>query len=506
MERLGLAVRRRHPRGRARRDRAARSRGSARRQRQVAGKARRGAHARARRRARGDAAPAGDRGRVPRRRDLPAHRARRRTSPRAWRSGSGCPAGQVTLLRQAAPLHDVGKLAIPDRILLKPGRLTEEEFEVMKTHAELGARLLSSGSSRVLQTAAVIAATHHERWDGTGYPNGCAGDAIPLVGRIVAVADVFDALTHDRPYKQAWPVEQRLRGDRALGRQPVRPARRSPPSWRCAPTWTRICDDIDNAQPRRRPGDLHRATDGDAAAPARRGLEHVDLHAPRAEPSQRRVGERPVRSLLGARERSGGAARPRRPRPSARRAGRARRSSSASCTALVAAPLRRLSATIHRSSARSWPASRRMRPTNTSSWPLASIASGYSAASGSSSTVTPGAAAEQLARALGRELLARLHVDGLGVPVDDRHAHARRRDRDRRVAEDLARLVDQLALLVGVVVARREAAGVRQRVEGDLVGVRGGRVDRRARAAARATGRAARRRRACPCPRRPGRC
>ncbi|HST32447.1 MAG TPA: HD domain-containing phosphohydrolase [Solirubrobacteraceae bacterium] len=124
--------------------------------------------------------------------------------------GLGLPAGQVTLLRQAAPLHDVGKLAIPDCILLKPGRLTDQEFDVMKTHAELGARLLSSGSSPVLQMAAVIAGTHHERWDGHGYPKGLTGEAIPLVGRIVAVADVFDALTHDRPYKPAWTVERAI--------------------------------------------------------------------------------------------------------------------------------------------------------------------------------------------------------------------------------------------------------------------------------------------------------
>jgi PAS domain S-box-containing protein len=124
--------------------------------------------------------------------------------------GLGLPAGQVTLLRQAAPLHDVGKLAIPDCILLKPGRLTEQEVEVMRTHAELGARLLSSGSSPVLQMSAVIAATHHERWDGAGYPKGLAGESIPLVGRIVAVADVFDALVHDRPYKRAWPVERAI--------------------------------------------------------------------------------------------------------------------------------------------------------------------------------------------------------------------------------------------------------------------------------------------------------
>ena len=120
----------------------------------------------------------------------------------------GLGAEEIGLLREAAPLHDVGKLAISDTILLKPGKLTAQEYEVMKTHAALGARLLSGSRSPVLQMAAVIAATHHERWDGAGYPAGLAGEAIPLVGRIVAVADVFDALTHDRPYKSAWPIEQ----------------------------------------------------------------------------------------------------------------------------------------------------------------------------------------------------------------------------------------------------------------------------------------------------------
>jgi putative nucleotidyltransferase with HDIG domain len=122
----------------------------------------------------------------------------------------GLDSEQVELVREAAPLHDVGKLAIPDTILLKPGRLTQAEYEVMKTHAMLGARLLSGSSSPVLQMGAVIAASHHERWDGAGYPAGLAGEAIPLVGRIVAVADVFDALTHDRPYKSLWPVEQAI--------------------------------------------------------------------------------------------------------------------------------------------------------------------------------------------------------------------------------------------------------------------------------------------------------
>jgi putative two-component system response regulator len=117
---------------------------------------------------------------------------------------------QVELLRGAAALHDVGKLGIPDAILLKPGRLTEHEYEVVKTHAALGERLLAGSVSPVLQMAAVIAGSHHERWDGKGYPEGLAGEAIPLVGRIVAVADVYDALTHDRPYKSLWPVERAI--------------------------------------------------------------------------------------------------------------------------------------------------------------------------------------------------------------------------------------------------------------------------------------------------------
>jgi HD-GYP domain-containing protein (c-di-GMP phosphodiesterase class II) len=115
---------------------------------------------------------------------------------------------QVKRLREAAALHDVGKIAIPDRILLKRGNLTPEEHDAMQAHAALGARLLSRSSSPVLQMAAVIAATHHEWWNGTGYPSGLGGERIPLVGRIVAVADVFDALTHERPYKAAWPVGQ----------------------------------------------------------------------------------------------------------------------------------------------------------------------------------------------------------------------------------------------------------------------------------------------------------
>jgi putative two-component system response regulator len=120
----------------------------------------------------------------------------------------GLPAEQVELIRQAAPLHDVGKIAISDLILLKPGKLTDEEFATMKTHAALGATLLSDGHSDVVQLAERIAGSHHERWDGNGYPQRLAGEQIPLEGRILAIADVFDALTHERPYKKAWPVAE----------------------------------------------------------------------------------------------------------------------------------------------------------------------------------------------------------------------------------------------------------------------------------------------------------
>ena len=117
----------------------------------------------------------------------------------------GRPAAEAALLGQAAPLHDVGKIAIPDAILLKPGLLTPDEFALIQTHATIGARLLAGGASGLIMLAQEIALTHHERWDGSGYPVGLAGPAIPLAGRIVAVADVYDALTHARPYKPAWP-------------------------------------------------------------------------------------------------------------------------------------------------------------------------------------------------------------------------------------------------------------------------------------------------------------
>lgn len=116
------------------------------------------------------------------------------------------PDDTVELIRKAAPLHDVGKIGIPDNVLLKPGKLTPEEWELMKTHTLIGSRILSRSRFPLLQMAEEIALTHHEKWDGTGYSPGLKEDAIPLAGRIVAVADVFDALTHERPYKKAWPV------------------------------------------------------------------------------------------------------------------------------------------------------------------------------------------------------------------------------------------------------------------------------------------------------------
>jgi putative two-component system response regulator len=114
------------------------------------------------------------------------------------------PENEIELIRLAAPLHDVGKIAIPDAILGKPGKLTADEFEQIKTHTTIGAQMLAGSAFALLEMAEQIALTHHEKWDGSGYPAGLAGDAIPIVGRIVAVADVFDALTHSRPYKAAW--------------------------------------------------------------------------------------------------------------------------------------------------------------------------------------------------------------------------------------------------------------------------------------------------------------
>ncbi|MGB5096323.1 MAG: HD domain-containing phosphohydrolase [Porticoccaceae bacterium] len=112
------------------------------------------------------------------------------------------------LMLHASPMHDVGKIGIPDGILLKPGKLDADEFKVMQTHTEIGAEILGGDESDLLALARIIALSHHEKWDGTGYPKGLVGAAIPMAGRIVAAADVYDALTSVRPYKDAWPTDK----------------------------------------------------------------------------------------------------------------------------------------------------------------------------------------------------------------------------------------------------------------------------------------------------------
>jgi putative two-component system response regulator len=122
----------------------------------------------------------------------------------------GLPAEEVQNLLYAAPMHDVGKIGIPDSILLKPGKLTHEEFQVMKSHTVIGANILANSNAKILQSAQQIAISHHEKWNGKGYPQGLSGDKIPMVGRIVGLIDVFDALTSRRPYKEPYPVEMAL--------------------------------------------------------------------------------------------------------------------------------------------------------------------------------------------------------------------------------------------------------------------------------------------------------
>jgi putative two-component system response regulator len=116
----------------------------------------------------------------------------------------GMPQSEVELVHRASPMHDIGKIGVPDAILLKPGKLTPEEWVVMREHTTIGSRILENSTSDLLQAGSIIAMTHHEKWDGSGYPKGLAGEDIPLYGRISAVADVFDALTSKRPYKEAF--------------------------------------------------------------------------------------------------------------------------------------------------------------------------------------------------------------------------------------------------------------------------------------------------------------
>ncbi|MBC8178210.1 MAG: HD domain-containing protein [Deltaproteobacteria bacterium] len=122
----------------------------------------------------------------------------------------GLPENEVENILYAAPMHDVGKIGIPDNILLKPGKLTDVEFDTMKTHTSIGAKILANSKAEILRLAQQIAISHHEKWNGKGYPQGLSGDKIPMVGRIVGIADVFDALTTRRPYKDPYPVEVAL--------------------------------------------------------------------------------------------------------------------------------------------------------------------------------------------------------------------------------------------------------------------------------------------------------
>jgi len=128
----------------------------------------------------------------------------------ALAQAAGWPPDQVEHMRMAACMHDVGKIGIPDAILLKPGRLTRDEFELMKTHTAIGARMLADAESPMLRIAHDIALNHHERWDGTGYPRGLADSAIPESARITSIVDVYDALTHDRVYRPAFPETKAL--------------------------------------------------------------------------------------------------------------------------------------------------------------------------------------------------------------------------------------------------------------------------------------------------------
>lgn len=139
-----------------------------------------------------------------------AHLSRMSRYSRHIAKNLGLATNEQELILEAAPMHDIGKVGIPDNILLKPGKLDDEEWEIMKRHAGIGASILKNSESPLLQAASMIALTHHEKFDGSGYPQGLKGEDIHIHGRIIAVADVFDALTSSRPYKPAWELERAI--------------------------------------------------------------------------------------------------------------------------------------------------------------------------------------------------------------------------------------------------------------------------------------------------------
>ena len=117
---------------------------------------------------------------------------------------------EAEMLLNASPMHDIGKIGIPDSVLLKPGKLDPEEWKIMQTHVDIGVEILSGSDSALMDMASEVAQNHHEKWDGSGYPRALSGEDIPLTGRVVALADVFDALTTERPYKNAWPIDETI--------------------------------------------------------------------------------------------------------------------------------------------------------------------------------------------------------------------------------------------------------------------------------------------------------
>lgn len=142
--------------------------------------------------------------------DTAAHLTRMAQFTRIIGENMGLDAETIRQIEAAAPMHDIGKIGVPDNILQKPGKLTSDEFKTMQMHAGIGARILQDSTSPLLKEAYIIALTHHEKWDGSGYPHGKSGEDIPLAGRIVALADVFDALTQKRCYKDAFSIEKSM--------------------------------------------------------------------------------------------------------------------------------------------------------------------------------------------------------------------------------------------------------------------------------------------------------